>query len=90
MKTIETEVAVGIDGTAVIQFQLAADITPGLHRAVVVLEETSTVGGDGNTEVRRPLQNPYGLWANLGVDLAATEIAELRRDTWGSFPRKDI
>ena len=46
MKTIETEVAVGIDGTAVIQFQLAADIAPGLHRAVVVLEETSTVGGN--------------------------------------------
>ncbi len=88
MKTIETEVAVGIDGTAVIQFQLAADIAPGLHRAVVVLEETTTV--DGTSEVGRSLQSPYGLWANLGVDLAATEIAELRRDTWSSFPRKDI
>ncbi len=42
MKTIETEVVVSPDGTAVIQLQLPADLPRGKHRAVVVVEEQPT------------------------------------------------
>jgi hypothetical protein len=93
MKTIEADVAVGLDGTAVIQFQVAPDVCPGIHHAVVVLEEAvadeeSTRGA--TSLARGPLQSPYGVWADLRVDIAAEEIAEARREMWRAFPREDI
>jgi hypothetical protein len=31
-----------------------------------------------------------GLWADLGVDISPEDIAEVRREMWGGFPREDI
>jgi len=37
---------------------------------------------------KRPLRNPEGLWADLGVDITEEDIAEVRREMWGKFPRE--
>lgn len=31
-----------------------------------------------------------GLWANLNVDITSEDIAEVRREMWGNFPRESI
>ncbi len=31
-----------------------------------------------------------GLWADLGVDISAEDIAEARREMWGGFPLEDV
>ena len=31
-----------------------------------------------------------GLWEDLGVEISAEDIAEVRRETWGGFPRGDV
>jgi len=38
----------------------------------------------------RPRRDPRGLWADLGIDITAQDIAEARREIWGEFPRSDI
>lgn len=42
------------------------------------------------TMSKRPRRSARGLWADLGVDLTEEDIAEARREMWGSFPREDI
>lgn len=37
-----------------------------------------------------PLRSPEGLWADLNVSVSEEDIAELRREMWGGFPRDDI
>jgi hypothetical protein len=34
-----------------------------------------------------PRRNPIGLLADLKIDITAEDIAEARREMWGSFPR---
>ena len=41
----------------------------------------------GATPRRRSLK---GLWADLGVEVSAEDIAEARREMWGRFPREDV
>ena len=41
-------------------------------------------GGNG------PRRSPFGLWADLGVDITADDIAEARAQMWGAFPREDV
>ena len=43
-----------------------------------------TVGG------KRPRLSVEGLWAHLCVDISDEDIAEARREMWGTFPRDDI
>jgi hypothetical protein len=31
-----------------------------------------------------------GLWADLGVEISPEDIAEVRREMWGGFPRQDV
>jgi hypothetical protein len=38
----------------------------------------------------RPLKSIKGLWADLGVSIAAEDIDDLRREMWKNFPRSDI
>ncbi len=45
MRTIETAISVGPDGTAVIQLQVPRDVSAGVHRAVVIVEEQPAVAG---------------------------------------------
>jgi hypothetical protein len=36
----------------------------------------------------RPFRSLYGLWANRGLDVTPDELAEARREMWGSFPKE--
>jgi len=36
---------------------------------------------------QKPLRSLRGLWADLGIDITEEDIAEARREMWGSFPR---
>jgi hypothetical protein len=40
MKTIEIQVNVTLEGKAIAEFQIPRDISPGIHNAVVVLDES--------------------------------------------------
>ena len=37
--------------------------------------------------VRAPRSSLRGLWKGMGFDVTAEDIAEARREMWGSFPR---
>jgi hypothetical protein len=37
---------------------------------------------------RRPLKDPAGLLADLGMDLVDEDLAEVRRELWRRFPRE--
>jgi Protein of unknown function (DUF2281) len=36
------------------------------------------------------LKSVGGLWANLNVEIAEEDIAEVRQEMWSNFPRNDI
>ncbi|MGA2072979.1 MAG: DUF2281 domain-containing protein [Terriglobia bacterium] len=36
---------------------------------------------------KQPLESLHGLWADLGVEISEKDIAEARREMWGTFPR---
>ena len=42
------------------------------------------------TGPRVPRRSLKGLWADLDVNISADDIAEMRREMWGGFPREDI
>jgi hypothetical protein len=46
MRAIETAISVSPDGTAVIQLQVPRDVSAGVHRAVVIVEEQAAVTGE--------------------------------------------
>jgi len=37
---------------------------------------------------KKPLQSLHGLWADLGVEITEEDIADARREMWGTFPRE--
>lgn len=39
------------------------------------------------TEPSLPLRSLEGLWANRGVDISESDLADLRREMWDKFPR---
>lgn len=36
---------------------------------------------------KKPLRNLRGLWKDLNIDITEEDIAEVRREMWGNFPR---
>jgi len=36
----------------------------------------------------RPLRSLKGLWADLGIQITEEDIAEVRREMWGNFPKE--
>lgn len=40
--------------------------------------------------IKSPRKSLYGLWANRGIDITEEDIAEIRQEMWGNFPREDI
>ncbi len=36
---------------------------------------------------KKPLRSMEGLWADLDIRITEEDIAEARREMWGSFPR---
>jgi hypothetical protein len=45
MRTVETAISVNPDGSAVIELQLPGDLSAGVHRAVVIVEEQPLLPG---------------------------------------------
>ena len=45
MKTIETAISVNPDGSAVVELQLPGNLSAGVHRAVVIVEDQPVVAG---------------------------------------------
>ena len=37
-----------------------------------------------------PPLSPFGLWADLKIDLTEADIVQTRQEMWGNFPREDI
>ena len=37
-----------------------------------------------------PYKSLSGAWADLGVDLSAEDIDQVRREAWTEFPRRDF
>jgi hypothetical protein len=34
------------------------------------------------------LIDPAGLWTEMGIDISEEDIAEVRQEMWGNFPRE--
>jgi hypothetical protein len=54
------------------------------HRQREVL---AFIAGLQNTSGFKPRRSLLGLWADLNISVSDKEIAESRREMWGSFPR---
>lgn len=63
MRAIETDIIVSQDGQARIDLKLSADVPPGRHRAVIVLDErpVSAVPGRENFLADFPVHD-FGPW----------------------------
>lgn len=63
MKTIETDIIVSQDGQAKLDLKLSADVAPGRHRAVIVLDErpAPAISGGEDPMVDFPVHND-GPW----------------------------
>ncbi|WP_238360744.1 hypothetical protein [Iningainema tapete] len=40
--------------------------------------------------VKRPRRSLKGLWADLNVHITSEDIAQVRREMWGNFPRESV
>ena len=60
------------------------ELTPEKQREVLEFVE-SLKGRHGGNE---PLRSLEGLWADLDIHITEEDIAEARREMWGSFPRE--
>lgn len=52
-----------------------------------VLKFADSLSGSGQ---KKPLRDPGGLWADLGIDISEEDIVQLRKEMWKNFPREDI
>jgi len=52
-----------------------------------VLETNLVAKPDEAEPVRRPLKSAYGILAKYGPAPSEEDIAEVRREMWGNFPR---
>lgn len=34
--------------------------------------------------------NPFGLWADLEIEITEEDIAQVRQEMWVNFPREDV
>lgn len=53
-----------------------------------VLDFVETLENKPQTPHRR--RSLKGLWADLGAEISPEDIAEVRREMWGGFPREDV
>ena len=51
-----------------------------------VLDFASFLG----SKARRPRKSLYGVWKDLGVSISEEDIAEARKEMWGTFPREQF
>jgi hypothetical protein len=62
MRTIETAISVNPDGTAVIELQVPRDMSAGVHRVVVIVEEQSAVPGQSGDAPPNLLPLTFAGW----------------------------
>jgi len=79
MKTIQTNAYINQPGRLILD--IPKDIPLGEHKIVVVIDEKT-----------EPIKKKslLGLWKKYGSAPGSDEIAEMRKDVWGNFPREDI
>lgn len=41
-------------------------------------------------QVQRPRRSLKGLWADLNVHITSEDIAQVRHEMWGNFPRESV
>ncbi len=39
---------------------------------------------------KHQMGNPFGLWADLEVEITEEDIAQVRQEMWVKFPREDV
>jgi hypothetical protein len=77
--------------------------TPTTETERLILEKVRTLPDHRQREVldfvefvelrearRQPRRSLEGLWSDLGISITEEDIAQARREMWGSFPREDI
>lgn len=37
---------------------------------------------------KQPRRNLYGLWSDLSIEITVADIAEVREEMWGNFPKE--
>jgi hypothetical protein len=68
---------------------------PPAKREDVLKYISSLDSGDGSSGMgesaeRKPFRSPKGILADLNFTLTKKDLAEARRQMWGSFPRDDV
>ena len=38
--------------------------------------------------LKQPRRSLYGLWSDLNIEITAADIAEVREEMWGNFPKE--
>lgn len=61
--------------------QKLRELTPGKQEQVLLYISQL------QSENRPPRRSLLGLWADLDVKIGEEDIAEVRREMWGTFPR---
>lgn len=59
-----------------------------VERQKEVLEFVESLEKNAGPQRRR--RSLKGLWADLGAEISPEDIAEVRREMWGGFPREDV
>jgi hypothetical protein len=59
-----------------------------LEKQKEVLDFVETLENKPQPPPRR--RSLKGLWADLGAEISPEDIAEVRREMWGGFPREDV
>ena len=87
MKTIETDMMVTPDHTAIIHLKLPHDVSTGRHRARIVVDPDGPPTAPGTALPQ--LFSPEGLWAGQGTDISDEELANARAEMWGKLDREE-
>jgi hypothetical protein len=61
-----------------------------LERQQEVLDFVEFLEQKSTSRLPRPRRSLEGLWADLGIQITEEDIAEVRREMWGNFPREDV
>jgi len=87
MKAVEITATVEPDGK--LTATLPVRLTPGPYRVLIKVEETQSRPSQESVASKPPLENPYGLWAGLSIDVTREDIAEARKEMWGRFTHEE-
>ncbi len=65
-----------------------AERLPALERVSLIEQLAPRIARDLTSASRRPRKSLRGIWK--GVDITDDDLAEVRREMWGNFPRQDL